>query len=420
MHVWPRGLTRSERLFNFRSSFFLRTNFVTSAHPLPDVHASRSAYFREEHDMLRAQVRRFVKTEIKPKAQAWEEQGFVPREVLRRMGELGFLGIRYPAAYGGSDMDILATVVLAEELGRSTFSGFAITVLVHTDMASVHVFNGGSQVQKDKYMPDIIAGRKIVAVAVTEPGAGSDVKAIRTTARTDGKHYVLNGAKTFITNGVYGDLYCIAARTDPAGKPSQSLSMFLVEKGTPGFTVARELDKHGWRSSDTAELVFEDCRIPAENLLGKEGRGFYAIMKNFQNERIVLGAMAMGEAQAAIELTLEWVTQRKTFGTTLFEKQALRQRLAMLASKVEAGRQLVYHAAYLDTQGIDATREVSMAKAYCGELVNEVMYACVQFHGGIGFMRESAIERMSRDARVQAIGGGATEVMLEEVAKRLR
>ena len=393
---------------------------MTSARPLPDIHASRSAYFREEHDMLRAQVRRFVETEVKPRAQAWEEQGFVPREVLRRMGELGFLGIRYPAAYGGSDMDTLATVVFAEELGRSTFSGFAITVLVHTDMASVHVFNGGSPEQKDKYMPDIVAGRKIVAVGVTEPGAGSDVKAIRTTARLDGKHYVLNGAKTFITNGVYGDLYCIAARSDPAGKPSQSLSMFLVEKGTPGFTVARELDKHGWRSSDTAELVFENCRIPAENLLGKEGRGFYAIMKNFQNERIVLGAMAMGEAQAAIELTLDWVTQRKTFGTTLFEKQALRQRLAMLASKVEAGRQLVYHAAWLDTQGIDATREVSMVKAYCGELVNEVMYACVQYHGGIGFMRESAIERMSRDARVQAIGGGATEVMLEEVAKRLR
>jgi acyl-CoA dehydrogenase len=317
-------------------------------------------------------------------------------------------------------MDTLATVVLSEELGRSTFSGFAITVLVHTDMASVHIFNGGSPAQKNKYMPDIVAGKKIVAVGVTEPGAGSDVKAIRTTARRDGDHYVLNGSKTFITNGVYGDLYCIAAKSDSGAKPSQSMSMFLVEKGAPGFKVVRALDKHGWRSSDTAELVFEDCRIPADNILGKEGRGFYSIMKNFQNERIVLGAMAMGEAQAAIELTLDWITQRKTFGTTLFEKQAVRQRLAMLASKVEAGRQLVHHAAFLDTQGIDATREVSMAKAYCGELVNEVMYACVQFHGGMGFMRETPIERMSRDARVQAIGGGATEVMLEEVAKRLR
>lgn len=389
-------------------------------HSPTGLQASRSAYFREEHDMLRTQVRRFVEQEVKPHGAAWEEQGFVPRPVLQRMGELGFLGIRYPAEYGGSDLDTLATVVLAEELGRSTFSGFAITVLVHTDMASVHVFSGGSPAQKDRYMPDIIAGRKIVAVGVTEPGAGSDVKNIRTTAREEAGGFVLNGSKTFITNGVYGDLYCIAAKTDPDGKPSQSISMFLVEKGAKGFTVARALDKHGWRSSDTAELVFEDCRVPAENMLGKRGRGFYAIMKNFQNERIVLGAMAMGEAQAAIELTLDWITQRKTFGTTLFEKQAVRQRLAMLAARVEAGRQLVYHAAWLDTQGGDATREVSMVKAYCGELVNEVMYACVQFHGGMGFMRESAIERMARDARVQAIGGGATEVMLEEVAKRLR
>jgi acyl-CoA dehydrogenase len=379
-----------------------------------------SPYFREEHDMLRAQLRRFVEEEVKPHAAKWEEQGFVPRAVLARMGALGFLGIRYPAGYGGAEMDTLGTVVLAEELGRSTFSGFAITVLVHTDMASVHIFNGGSPAQKDRLMPDIVAGRKIVAVAVTEPGAGSDVKAIRTRARRDGDGYVLDGTKMFITNGVHADLYCVAAKTDAGARPSQSLSMFLVEKGTPGFTVARELDKHGWRSSDTAELVFTDCRIPAENLLGEEGRGFYAIMRNFQNERITLGAMAMGEAQAALELTLDWVTQRQAFGGPLFEKQAVRHKLAMLAAKIEAGRQLVYHAAFLDTQGRDATREVSMVKAYCGELVNEVMYACVQFHGGMGFMRESAIERMARDARVQTIGGGATEVMLEEIAKRLR
>lgn len=379
----------------------------------------RSPYFTEEHEALRDQVRRFVETEIKPHALKWEEDGFVPRAVLRRMGELGFFGIRYPAEYGGSEMDTLATVVLAEELGRSTFSGVAITALVHTDMASVHIANAGSKAQRDKYLPAIIAGEKIVAVAVTEPDAGSDVKGIRTTARREGDHYVLNGAKMFITNGVYADLYCVAAKTDPAAKPSQSVSIFLVEKGTPGFSVSRALDKHGWRSSDTAELSFVDCRIPAENLLGQEGRGFYAIMSNFQNERTVIGAMAIGESQAAIDLTLDYVKTRKAFGAPLWEKQAIRQRLAELAGKVEAGRQLVYHAAWLDAQGFDATREVSMVKAYCGELVNEVMYDCLQFHGGMGYMRESAIERMTRDARVQSIGGGATEVMLEEVAKRL-
>ncbi|WP_306226940.1 acyl-CoA dehydrogenase family protein [Bosea beijingensis] len=381
--------------------------------------ARRSPYFTEEHEALRDQVRRFVEAEIKPHALQWEDDGFVPRDVLRKMGELGFFGIRYPADYGGSEMDTMATVVLAEELGRSTFSGVAITALVHTDMASVHIANAGSQAQKDKYLPGIIAGEKIVAVAVTEPDAGSDVKGIRTTARREGDHYVLNGAKMFITNGVHADLYCVAAKTDPQGKPSQSVSIFLVEKGTPGFSISRALDKHGWRSSDTAELSFVDCRVPAENLLGQEGRGFYAIMSNFQNERTVIGAMAMGEAQAAIDLTLDYVRTRKAFGVPLWEKQAIRQRLAELAGKVEAGRQLVYHAAWLDAQGFDATREVSMAKAYCGELVNEVMYDCLQFHGGMGYMRESAIERMTRDARVQAIGGGATEVMLEEVAKRL-
>lgn len=381
--------------------------------------ARRSPYFTEEHEALRDQVRRFVETEIKPHALKWEEDGFVPRAVLRRMGELGLFGIRYPAEYGGSEMDTLATVVLAEELGRSTFSGVAITALVHTDMASVHIANAGSKAQKDRYLPAIIAGEKIVAVAVTEPDAGSDVKGIRTTARREGDHYVLNGAKMFITNGVYADLYCVAAKTDPAAKPSQSVSIFLVEKGTPGFSVSRALDKHGWRSSDTAELSFVDCRVPAENLLGQEGRGFYAIMSNFQNERTVIGAMAIGESQAAIDLTLDYVKTRKAFGAPLWEKQAIRQRLAELAGKVEAGRQLVYHAAWLDAQGFDATREVSMVKAYCGELVNEVMYDCLQFHGGMGYMRESAIERMTRDARVQSIGGGATEVMLEEVAKRL-
>jgi acyl-CoA dehydrogenase len=380
---------------------------------------SRSGFFTEEHDMLRAQVRRFVEREIKPNAARWEEAGFVPREVLRAMGALGFFGIRYPASFGGAEMDVLATVVFAEELGRSTYSGVAITALVHTDMASVHLFNAGNEVQKARWMPGVIDGSVITAVAITEPDAGSDVKGMRTTARRDGNEYVLDGVKMYITNGVHADLYCVAAKVDMGGAPSRSVSMFLVEKGAPGFKVGRVLNKHGWRSSDTAELVFEGCRIPAENLLGQEGQGFYAIMRNFQNERVVLGAMAMGEAQAALDLTLDYVKTRKAFGAPLWEKQAIRQRLSMLSAKVEAGRQLVYHAAWLDMRGMDATKEVSMVKAYCGELVNEVMYDCLQFHGGAGYMSESAIERMTRDARIQSIGGGATEVMLEEIAKRI-
>ena len=376
-------------------------------------------YLTPEHEMFRDQVRRFVDTEVKPHAEAWEEEGRIPREVLRRMGSLGFLGARYAEEYGGSGLDTLATAVLAEELGRSTFGGFAITVLVHTDMASPHLDNAGTPEQKARWMPGIVAGETITAVAVSEPDAGSDVASMRTTARRDGDDYVLNGTKMYITNGVLGDLVFVAAKTDTAAKGSRGISMFAVERGTPGFSVGRALKKQGWLSSDTAELVFEDCRVPAANMLGEENRGFYAVMRNFQNERVVLGAQAMGEAQAALAMTLDWVRQRKAFGGTLWDKQAIRQKLAMLAAKVEAARRLVYHAAWLDAQGRDCVREVSMVKALCGELVNEVMYACQQFHGGMGYLRESAIERMVRDARIQSIGGGATEVMLEEVAKRL-
>mgnify|MGYP001580551369 CR=1 FL=1 len=376
-------------------------------------------FLNEEHEMLRDQIRRFVVENVHSVADKCEQDGFVLREILQQMGELGFFGIRYPEEYGGSSMDTRATAVLAEKLGRSTYSGFAITALVHTDMASVHLFNSGTVAQRAAYMPDIIAGRKIVAVAVTEPDAGSDVKNIRTTARRDGDKFVLNGSKMFITNGIQADLYCVAAKTDTQGPASQSVTIFLVEKDTPGFSVSRALEKHGWRSSDTAELSFQDCRIPAENILGEEGHGFYAIMKNFQNERIVLGAMAMGEAQAALDLTLDYVKTRQAFGAPLWSKQVIRQRLSMLAARVAAARQFVYATAARDAAGEDVVKEVSMLKALCGELVNEVMYDCVQFHGGIGYMYESTIERMARDARVQSIGGGATEVMLEEVAKRI-
>ena len=378
-----------------------------------------SIYFKEEHNMLRDQVRRFVEQRVMPIAEDWEETGKIPREILLEMGELGLLGIRYSSEFGGSEMGALGSVVLAEELGRSTFGGFTVTVLVHTDMASPHLANFGNKEQLSRYMSDIIAGEKIVGVAVTEPDTGSDVAAIRATAVKEGNHYVLNGTKMFITNGVYGDLFFVAAKTDSEAKASRSISIFTVEKGTPGFSVSKSLKKMGWLSSDTAELVFNDCRIPVENLLGDENKGFYYIMRNFQNERLVLAAQSMGEASKAIELTLDYVTTRKAFGSVLFDKQVIRQRLASLATRVEAGKQLIYHCAWLDEQSLENIKEVSMAKAFCGELVNEVMYDCLQFHGGFGYIRESAIERMYRDARIQTIGGGATEVMLEEVSKRM-
>lgn len=380
---------------------------------------SDSIYFDEQHQQFRDSLRRFIEQEVVPHAAAWEEAGMVPREVLRHMGELGFLGIRYPEKYGGSELDTIYTMIFHEELGRSTFGGFTATVMVHTDMASPHLSHYGTPEQLDRYMPAITRGEKICAVAVTEPDAGSDVAGMRTRAVRDGDHWVLNGSKMYITNGVHADIYFVAARTDPAAKGSRGISMFIVEKGTPGFRVGRALKKTGWLCSDTAELVFEDCRIPAGNLLGEENKGFYQVMHNFQLERMVIGAYTMGESARAIELTLDYVRDRKAFGATLWDKQAIRQRLAMRAAQVEAARQLVYHAAWLDTQGRDCVKEVSMVKALCGELVNQVMYDCQQFHGGFGYIRESTIERMVRDARISAIGGGATEVMLEEVAKRM-
>jgi acyl-CoA dehydrogenase len=375
-------------------------------------------YDRPEHADLRTQVARFIEREVEPNALAWDEAGVTPRAVLRKMGALGWLGLMHPVEHGGAGADMLTNVVFQEALSRSTSGGFVITVLVHTDMASPHLVNAGSAEQKARWLPAICRGECITAVAVTEPDAGSDVAAIRTRARRDGDHYVLDGTKLFITNGVHADLYFVAAKTDSAAKGSRGLSIFAVEKGTPGFRVGRALHKQGWLASDTAELVFDNCRVPAANLLGEENAGFYAVMKNFQVERIALGSMAIGHCLTALDLTYKYVTTRRAFGAPLWDKQAIRQKLAMLAAKVEAARAFLYQCATQVDQGQDVVREVSMLKALTGELVNEVMYACQQFHGGMGYMRESPIERLVRDARVLAIGGGATEVMLEEVAKR--
>jgi len=378
-----------------------------------------STYITAEHELLRDQVRRFVTAEIEPCAAAWEEQGYVPREVLRRMGSLGFLGLMYAPDHGGAGADPLTNLVFAEALSQSTFGGFIVTVLVHTDMASPHLHHAGNAAQLARYMPRIIKGEAITAVAVTEPDAGSDVAGIRTRAERVGDEFVINGSKMFITNGVHADVYFVAAKTSREARGSHGISMFIVEKGTPGFRVGRALKKTGWLSSDTAELIFEDCRIPASNLLGRENEGFFSVVKNFQNERLMCGAMALGHANQAIRLTLEYVRQRQAFGKPLWDKQTIRQRLAMLSAKTGALRSYTYHCAWLMSQERDCVKEISGLKALAGELVNEVVYTCQQFHGGMGYIRETAIERLWRDARILAIGGGATEVMLEEVAKRL-
>jgi acyl-CoA dehydrogenase len=380
--------------------------------------SSKSIYISDDLAAIRAQTREYVEKEIVPRAGDWEEGG-VPRSVLDDMARLGFFGLRAPEEYGGVGMGALASVVFAEELGRSTFGGFTITVLVHTDLAMPYVTNFGNDEQKARWLPGMVTGEILSAIGVTEPDAGSDVAALRTTARREGDGFIVNGSKMFITNGGIADLVFIAARTDPTAKGSRGISIFAVERETPGFKASRALEKMGWHSSDTAELVLDDVWVSEANLVGEENRGFYYIMTNFQNERLAIMGQALGESQRALELTVEHVKGRIAFGSPLWEKQAIRQRLAARQAEIDAGRELAYHAAWLSDQDEDATRQVSEVKAYVGELANRVLYDCVQFHGGMGFIAETAVERLYRDVRIASIGGGATEVMLDEVAKRL-
>jgi len=379
----------------------------------------KSVYIDDDLAAIRGQVREYVEKEVVPHVDTWEAERAIPRSLLDEMGKLGLFGLRIPEAYGGIGMGHVASVVFAEELGRSTSGGFAITVLVHTDLAAPYVTKFASDDQKELWLPKFATGEMITAIGVTEPDAGSDVAALRTTAKRDGDGWRLNGTKMFITNGAIADLVFIAAKTNPDVKGSRGISIFAVEEGTKGFGASRALEKMGWHSSNTAELVLDEVWLPDESLIGELNQGFYYIMENFQNERLSIMGQALGEAQKALEITVAYVKERSAFGAPLWEKQGIRQRLAMRQAEIDAARELTYRAAWLTDQGEDTVRHVSEVKALVGELVNEVLYDCVQFHGGIGYVAETAIERMYRDVRIHSIGGGATEVMLEEVAKRL-
>jgi acyl-CoA dehydrogenase len=375
----------------------------------------------DEHEMLRRTVRAFVEKEVAPQVDAWEEAGRIPRAFWRRLGELGLLGLEFPTEYGGAGGDFLSSVVLGEEMARCRSGGVAFSVLVHTDMSSPWLTRYGTDAQKRRYLPGIVSGVTVCALGITEPGTGSDMASITTRAVRDGDGYRLTGSKIFITNGVYGDLYFVAARTAP-GTPERrhaGISMFLVERDTPGFTVSRRLDKMGMRASDTAELSLQDCPVPAENLLGEEGRGFHQLAAGLQRERIMAAVLALSGAAQALEDTLTYVRERHAFGEPLAARQALRHRLADMATEIEAARHLVYHAASLYTAGRDCVTEVSMAKLFATEVANRVAYQAVQLHGGYGYMSEFPVERFFRDVRLWTIASGTSEIMREIVAKRL-
>ena len=377
--------------------------------------------FNEQHEMFRAAVRGFIEKEIAPHIEEWEAAERIPRSIWPRMGALGFLGVEYEEKYGGAGADFLTSCVLHEEFGRSRSGSVAMAVGVHTDMASPHLYWTGSEALKEKYLPGICRGEMLTAIAVTEPGGGSDVAAIRTRAVRDGDHYALNGTKMFITNGALADLYFVAARveTGATGGRHTGISMFLVAREIPGFSVSRTLDKMGMRASDTAELSFQDVRVPAEHLLGREGVGFYEVMRVFQRERLVAGLHAVSMSQRALEDTMAYVRERQTFGGPLADKQVIRHRLADLATAIEAGRWLTYAVCLKYAAGADVLREISMVKLYTAEMANRVAYECVQMHGGYGYMREYAIERFARDVRLMTIGGGTSEIMREIIAKQL-
>lgn len=375
--------------------------------------------FTHEHEMFRSLVRRFVEDEIEPHVDDWEDRESIPRSLFERMGELGLLGIEYPKQYGGSDADVWMTVVLAEELARCRSGGVAFGIIVHTDMSSPWLARLGSDDQKRKYLPSITSGRKVCALAITEPGTGSDMASIETRADRHGADWVINGAKTFITNGVSGDLYFVAARTQHTAPKHRGLSQFLVERDTPGLTVSRKLRKTGMWASETAELVFEDVRVPSQNLLGEEGRGFYQLAQGLQRERLLSAVLSVSAARQALDDTVEYLQGRPAFGRPLSEFQALRHRIADMAARVEAARRLTYSAAESFAQGEDCIAIVSMAKLFSTETANRVAYEAVQMHGGMGYMRELPIERLARDYRLWTIAAGSSEIMREIIAKRL-
>lgn len=378
---------------------------------------ARSRFFTEEHEIFREQVRNFVSREISPYIDQWEQEGLFPKSLYRRMGELGFLGIRYPEKYGGSGGDIWMTIAFCEELCRCRALGLPMSVLVHTDMSSTHIARYGTEEQRQQYLVPMITGEKVCAIAVSEPAAGSDVAGIQTTAVRHGDAYVLNGAKIFITNSVHADVFCVAAKTDK-DRGHRGISLFIVERDTPGFRLAKKLQKLGNHSSDTGELVFEDVRIPRSNLIGEEGKGFYYIMANFQDERLIAASLAVGAAQQALEDTLRYTRERRAFGKRLFDHQTVAHRLADMATELEAARQLTYYAAEVLQRGGDCSTEVSMAKLFAAEVANRIAYHCLQLHGGYGYIQEFPIERFFRDIRLSPIGGGTSEIMREIIAKR--
>ncbi len=376
-----------------------------------------SIYFTEEHKLFRKSLQDFLQKEVVPHIEKWEKTGTIERFIWKKFGEMGFFGIAYPEAYGGLDLDLFYTVVLLEELQKIKSSGFAAAIWAHAYLAMTHLnAEGDERIKKDYLMPSI-TGDKIGALCLTEPVGGSDVAGMRTTATKQGNKYILNGSKTFITNGVYADYYVVAAKTNIA-TGNKAISMFLVDTNLKGIT-ATKLDKLGWRASDTAEIAFDNVEIPIENLMGEEGKGFPYIMQHFALERLIMAINAHARAEYAIDYTINYMSQREAFGKTIDKFQVLRHTMVDNTTEVEHCKIFNYAAAARLNQGEYVVKEATMAKLKSTKVADEVIYSCLQMLGGYGYMEEYPLARLLRDSRLGPIGGGTSEILREILSKMI-
>lgn len=376
-----------------------------------------STYFTEEHQLFRESFRDFLQKEVVPHIEKWEKTGTIERFIWKKFGDMGFFGLNYPEAYGGMNLDLFYTVVFLEELQKIKSSGFAAAMWAHAYLAMTHLNAEGDERIKQEYLAPSISGDKIGGLCITEPFGGSDVAGMRTSAVKKGDKYIINGSKTFITNGVYADYYVIAAKTSPE-LGHKGISIFLMDTKTPGIS-ATKLDKLGWRASDTAEIAFDNVEIPAENLMGEEGKGFPYIMQHFALERLIMGVNAHARAEYAIEYTIEYMGQREAFGKKINQFQALRHKLVEHATDVEHCKVFNYAAVARLNKGEYVVKEATMSKLKSTQVADETIYSCLQMLGGYGYMEEYPLARLLRDSRLGPIGGGTSEILREILSKMI-
>ncbi|TSE05095.1 acyl-CoA dehydrogenase family protein [Aquimarina algiphila] len=374
-----------------------------------------SMYFTEEHELFRESLREFLKKEVTPHIDKWEKTGDIDRFIWEKFGEMGYFGIAYPEKYGGLELDLFYTVILLEELQKINSGGFAAAIWAHAYLAMTHINKEGDDRIKEEYLRPSISGEKIGCLAITEPFGGSDVAGMRTTAVKNGDHYIINGSKTFITNGVYSDYLVIAAKTNPE-LGNKGISIFVIDRETPGIS-ATKLEKLGWKASDTGEIAFDNVKIPAHNLMGEENKGFSYIMQHFALERLIMGVNAHARAEYALDYVIQYMSEREAFGKTIDRFQALRHTVADIASEVEMCKEFNYSIAKRLDDGQYVVKEASMSKLLSTKMADEAIYKCLQLLGGYGYMEEYPLARLLRDSRLGPIGGGTSEILREIIAK---